>query len=82
MINGSNTLEMDQITLNPEFSDQVKLNETSSHTLICLLDLQKPLRRGVFCAFVALLVGMKQDRQGPVSFPDFFCRRRVGKVED
>lgn len=62
MIDGSNTSEMDQIALNPEFSGQVKLNETSGHTLICLLDLQKPLGRGVFCAFIALLVGVKQDR--------------------
>jgi hypothetical protein len=82
MIDGRNTLGMDQTTLNPEFSDQVRLNETSGHTLICLLDFQKPLGRGAFCAFIMLLVRMKENRQGPVSFPDFFCRRSVGKVED
>ena len=62
IIDGSNTLGMDQTTLNPEFSDQVRLNETSGHTLICLLDLQKSLGRGVFCAFITLLVRMKEDR--------------------
>lgn len=82
MIDGRNTLGMDQTTLNPEFSDQVRLNETSGHTLICLLDFQKPFGRGAFCALIMLLVRMKEDRQGPVSFPDFFCRRSVRKVED
>jgi hypothetical protein len=39
MIDGRNTLKMDQITLNPEFSDHVRLNEIGGHTLICLLNL-------------------------------------------
>jgi len=67
---------MDLITLKPEFIAEVRWNSgmraAAGHTFICLLDLKESLGCGDFRALFALFVRVKNNRQCPVSFPDFF----------